>query len=82
MYLLSALGGGLFLIPLGLLIASIYSFYRGVKQWKSGSTWTTDDGVQHTSKERVGFFTVGATVFGFILLAAAIGSFIWMQLEK
>jgi len=61
---------------------SIYSFYRGNKQWKSGSTWTTSDGVQHSSKDRVPFFSVGATVFGIILLLAAIGSFIWIQLEK
>jgi hypothetical protein len=82
MYLLSALGGGLFIIPLGLFLSSVWSFYRGIKQWKSGSTWTTEDGIQHTSKDKVPFFSVGATWFGIIFLAAAIGSFIWMQLEK
>lgn len=83
MYLLSALGGGLWIIPLGLFLASMYSFYRGLQQWKSGSAgyegfpvkWTTDG-------KRVNFFTIGATVFGLIFLACAIGSFVWMQLEK
>lgn len=81
MNLLSALGGGLFIIPLGLFLASVWSFYRGYTQWKSGSTWTTEDGKQHTSKEKVSFFSVGATIFGIIFLLAAIGSFIWMKLE-
>lgn len=86
MNLLSALGGGLWIIPVGLFIASGWSFYRGYKQWISGSKWWGKDeqGVakQFESKERVGFFTVGAVWFGIILLAGAIGSFIWMQLEK
>jgi hypothetical protein len=82
MTLLSAFGGGLFIIPVGLFLAAIWSFYRGIKQWRSGSTWTTDDGVQHTSNKRVGFFTVGATIFGIIFLLAAIGSAIWMYSER
>ena len=86
MYLLSALGGGLFVIPLGLLLASIFSFYKGVKQWKSGSTWDEDLGmgklVKHESDERVGFFSVGANVFGAILLVAAIVSFVIMLGDK
>ena len=83
MTLLSALGGGLFIIPLVLLLTSLWSFYRGYKQWKSGSggyvgnppRWVDND-------EKVPYFSVGATIFGIILLAAAIGSFIWMQIEK
>jgi hypothetical protein len=85
MNLLSALGGGLFIIPLGLFLASVWSFYRGYKQWKSGSggyqkvngvdTWVESD-------EKVPFFSVGATIFGIILLVCAIGSFFWMQSEK
>jgi hypothetical protein len=73
-------------LPFVILALSIYSFYRGYKQWKSGSIWWGKDehgaAKQFTSDERVGFFTVGATWFGIILLVAAIGSFIWMQLEK
>lgn len=85
MYLLSALGGGLFIIPLGLFLASLWSFYRGYKQWKSGSGgYKKVGGVERwvESDDRVSYLSVGATVFGIILLACAIGSFIWMQLEK
>lgn len=62
---------------------SMYSFYRGYKQWKSGSQWSDEStGKVHTSSERVPFFSIGAVWFGIILLAAAIGSFVWIQLEK
>lgn len=86
MKLLSALGGGLWIIPLGLFLASVYSFYRAYQQWKSGSVWweRNDFGptVKRESKDRVPFFKIGATIFGLMLLVAAIGSFIWMHLEK
>ena len=86
MTLLSASGGGLWIIPLGLFLASVWSFYRGYTQWKSGSKWWGKDerGVakQFTSDEKVAYFSVGATIFGIGLLLAAIGSFIWMHLEK
>lgn len=83
MYLLGALSGGLWIIPTALLLLSIWSFYRGYTQWKSGSggyqgnppKWVESD-------EKVNFWGIGATVFGIALLVAAIGSFIWMQLEK
>jgi hypothetical protein len=86
MTLLSAFGGGLWIIPLGLFLASVWSFYRAVKQWNSGSIWWGKDerGVakQFTSDEKVGFFSIGATIFGVIFLVAAIGAVIWMNLEK
>jgi hypothetical protein len=86
MYLLSALGGGLWIIPLVLLLGSLWSFYRGYTQWKSGSGgWVTQpNGTKKwvESDEKVNFWSIGATVFGIILLLAAIGSFVWMQLEK
>jgi len=86
MQLLSALGGGLWIIPVGLFLASLWSFYRGYTQWKSGSKWWGKDASgrpkQFESDERVSYLSVGATVFGIILLACAIGSFIWMQAEK
>lgn len=72
----------LWVISLILLLASLWSFYRAYMQWKSGSQWQTDDGKVHTSKDKVPFFSIGATLFGIILLAAAIGSFVWIQLEK
>jgi hypothetical protein len=73
----------LWVISAILLVLSIYSFYRGIKQWRSGSggyqgnppKWVESD-------EKVAFWSVGANVFGSILLLAAIGSYIWMQLEK
>lgn len=86
MYLLSALGGGLFIIPLGFLLASLWSFYRSYTQWKSGSGGYEKDSrgvdVWVESDEKVPFFSIGATWFGIILLGCAIGSFVWMQLEK
>ena len=86
MYLLSVLGGGLFIIPLGFLLASIFSFYKGVKQWQSGSTWDEDLGmgklVKHESDEKVAFFSIGANVFGLCFLIAAIVSFVVMLGDK
>lgn len=76
MTILSAFAGGLWIIPLGLLLAALYSFYRGYKQSKSGSL----SGLAAVSSdENVPFWKCGATVFGYILLAAAIGAYIWMK---
>jgi dolichol kinase len=84
--LLSALGSGLWIIPLGLILGSIWSFYRSFKQWKSGSAGYEKDArgvdVWVENDEKVPYFSIGATWFGIILLCAAIGSFIWMHLEK
>lgn len=86
MNLLSAFGGGLFIIPVGLFLGCVWSFYRAYKQWKSGSAGyvTKPDGTTkwEESKEKVPFFSIGATWFGIILLAATIGSIIWMKLEQ
>lgn len=83
MTLLSALGGGLFIIPVGLFLASLWSFYRGYNQWKSGSGGYEGNPPKWVeSEDRVPYFSVGATIFGIILLVCAIGSFIWMQSEK
>jgi len=83
---MSAFAGGLWIIPLGLFLASIWSFYRGIKQWKSGSGGYVNDknGVPRwvESDERVAFWSVGANWFGVIFLACAIGSTIFMYLEK
>lgn len=76
----------LWVISAILLVLSIYSFVRGYLQWKSGSGGYQKDkrgvDVWVESDERVPYFSVGATVFGIILLLVAIGSFIWIQLEK
>ena len=68
MYLLSALGGGLFIIPLGFLLGAIVCFYLGYA--------ATED---KTIKKVI---SSGGGVFGVILLLCAIGSTFWMYMEK
>lgn len=82
MTLLSAFGGGLFIIPIGLFLAAVYSFYRGVKQSKSGSLEDGGGGSSVESKKNVSFWVCTATVFGYIFLAAAIASAYLMWLDK
>ncbi len=79
--------GALLLIPIGFLIAALISFYKGYKQWTSGSIKTTMPPLggpvtREESDKRVGWFTVGANIFGLIFLALAIGSFIMVQAER
>ncbi len=74
-------------IPIGLLVAAIVSFFKGNQQWKSGTTTTTmgpnGGPVTRTdSDKRMPWSSIGANIFGIIFLVLAIGSFIWMQLEK
>lgn len=73
-------------LPFVILALSLYSFFRAYKQWKSGSQWWGKDArgvdVRMESKDKVPFFSIGATWFGLILLGAAIGSYFWMQAEK
>lgn len=82
MTLLSAFGGGLFIIPIGLFLAAVYSFYRGVKQSKSGSLEDGGGGSSVESNTNVPFWKCTGTVFGYIFLAFAIGSAIKMWLDK
>jgi hypothetical protein len=85
MNLLSAFAGGLWIIPLGLFLGSIWSFYRAIAQYRSGSGgYEKIGGVEKwvESEDKVPFFSIGAAWFGIILAAAAIGSIIWMNLEK
>ena len=66
----------------GLAIA-IWCFYRGVKQWKSGSggyegnppRWVESD-------EKVNLWTIGAMVHGYMVLAASIVIFFLMRGDK
>lgn len=74
-------------IPIGFLLAALYSFYRGYKQWTSGTTTTTMDPkggpvTRTDSDERLSWFSIGANIFGLIFLVLAIGSFIIQQGEK
>lgn len=64
MFLLSAFGGGLFLIPVGLLILSLILGLVAYKKFKSGGGHE------------------GLAVFAVFLLIGAIGSSIWMYLER
>lgn len=86
MTLISALGGGLFIIPLGFFIASVWSVYRAYIQWKSGSGgWEKDPrgvDVWVESDKKVPFFSIGATWFAIGFLVFSIGSLIWMISEK
>ena len=74
-------------IPICFLLAAIWSFYKGYKQWTSGSIKTTMPPLggpvkREESDKRVNWFTVGANIFGLILLALAVGSYIMVQSEK
>lgn len=77
----------MYLIPIACLIAAIISFYKGYKQWKSGSIVThvphTGGPVTRTeSDKRVSWFSIGANIFGLIFSALALGSFITMLAER
>ena len=82
MQLLSALGGGLWIIPVGLFLASLWSFYRGYQSSKSNST--TDRGAMGVEDNtgNVPIWKTSGFLFGCILLACSICSFLWMQSEK
>jgi len=86
MYLLSTIGG-IVAIPIALFIVSLICFYKGHKQWVSGTIITTmprDGGpvTRTESKARKSWFQIGANIFGLICLGASIGIYIWMWLEK
>lgn len=78
--------GGLWIIPVVLFLASIYSFYRAIAQWQSGSSyWGKDSkGVAKRieSKEKVSFLSIGATWFGIIFLIGLIGCVILVNADK
>ena len=67
-------------LPYITLILSFYSFYRGYKQWISGTTITNvpRNGGQVTrtdTKERQSWLSIGANWFGIILF---VGSIVWI----
>jgi len=77
----------LLLLPIGIFITSLFSLYKGNKQWKSGTTITTmgpnNGPVTRTdSSKRMNWFSIGANIFGLILLAIAIGIFIAINADK
>lgn len=61
-----------YLIPIGFAAAAIYSSIRAARSIKSGST----------TGGKVKWFDTGGGWFSLIFIAAAVGSFIWMQSDK
>lgn len=82
MYLLSALGGGLWIIPLITGLGALYSAYRGYKASKSGSFTIDQYGNRKDSDVNVSYFKTGGGVFSIILAVATIVFIIWMNSEK
>lgn len=72
MNLLSAFGGGLWIIPVGLFLAAAWSAYRGYRSSKSGSTYQDKSGRQIESSDNVPFYKTGGGVFSIILTLALI----------
>jgi len=86
MYLLSSIGG-IVAIPIAIAVCAIICFYKGRKNWMSGTIVTIRDinGIpirEEESEVRKSWFQIGANIFGLMLLAASIGIYIWMYLEK
>lgn len=84
MTLLSAFGGGLWIIPVGLFLAGQYSLYKAIKASKSGSKYYNNTtGKWDYRDENVPLHSVGGTFwFAVALTVAAIGSFFWMLADK
>lgn len=77
----------IYLIPIAFFLAAVYSFYKGYKQWTSGTiiTHVPRDGGPVTrteSDKRMSWFSIGANIFGLIFLALSIGSLIVMIGER
>lgn len=82
MNLLSAFGGGLWIIPLLLLFGVVYNVFRYIKQRNSGSYYRDINGVKHPSDKPAPFFNHASVVFGLMFLAAFVGVVIWMINDK
>lgn len=79
--LLGAFSAGLWIIPVGLLIAAIWSAYRGIRSSQSNSTTQGPHGtIDNTGN--VPYLRTGGGVFSIIFFLAAIASAIWMLVEK
>jgi len=79
MTLLSAFGGGLWIIPTITFLGSLWSFYRGYRSSKSNSSLTN---IRVDNTGNVPIYQTSGFVFGCILLAATIGIVLWMNSEK
>lgn len=77
------LAGGLWVIPLLILGAAVYSFIRGYKQSKSGSLEEGEtSGSTRESDINVPFWKCTATVYGYIFTVALIVALIVMYNDK
>ena len=82
MTLLSALGGGLWIIPVGLFVAAIYSAVRGYRSSKSNSTQQLPGGGYKDNTGNVPFYKTGGGVFSIILFVVGVIFLIWMINER
>lgn len=82
MTLLSAFGGGLWIIPLGLLLAAAWSFYRSYLSHNSNSTRSDRDKGIIDNTGNVPYTQIGSFWFGVILVVAFIVAVIWMANER
>lgn len=79
MNLLGVFGGGLWIIPVGLFLAAVWSFYRGYRSSKSNS-WNTN--TREDNLGNVPIWQTGGFVFGCILTAALIAVICLMVADK
>jgi hypothetical protein len=77
------LAGGLWIIPLLILEAAVFSFIRGYKQSKSGSLEEGEtSGSTRESNINVPFWKCTATIYGYIFTVALIVALIVMYNDK
>lgn len=81
MNLLSAFGGGLWIIPVGLLLAAAWSAYRGVRSSNSNSTTQIPGGTLDNTGN-VPYLKTGGGAFSIIFLLAAIVSFFLINSDR
>ena len=87
MTLLGVFGGGLFLIPLILIGASAFSFYKAYKQRESGMAGTiidprTGEKKYVESDKKLSYTEIGAFWFGVMFLCGFIVSVVLMISDK
>lgn len=87
MTLLSVFGGGLFLIPLLLIGASAWSFYKAYKQRESGMRGRvvnprTGQWEWKESDEKLSYVEIGAFWFGVMFLCGFIATVVLMIADK
>lgn len=80
--------GGMWIIPVVLFLAAMYSFYRARKAYNSGGSWewgndpVTQGRKKIWSDKPANIWTIGAFWFGIMFTLATIGVIIWQNAEK